>query len=132
MELIIILIAIVLIVIAYLVGNKIGTLRVEKLIDEKVKAARLDAANRSRAVLQGQFSEQLAPFMPNFPFNPSDCRFIGKPIDLLVFKGMDDKQIEEVVFVEVKTGNSKLSQQEKNLKEAIEKKKVSWFEYRKN
>ena len=130
MELLIILISIVLIIIAYYVGNKIGALKVEKTIDEKVKAARLDAANRSRAVLQGQFSEQLAPYMPDFPFNPSDCRFIGKPIDLLVFKGMDNKEIEEVVFVEVKTGNSKLNQQEKNLKRAIENKKVSWFEYR--
>ncbi len=131
MELIIISIAIILIVIAYVVGNKIGALKVEKTIDDKVKAARLDAANRSRAVLQGQFSEQLAPYMPDFPFNPSDCRFIGKPIDLLVFKGMDDKEIEEVVFVEVKTGNSKLNQQEKNLKKAIQNKRVSWFEYRK-
>ena len=130
MELLIILIAVVLIIIAYYVGSKIGSLKVEKTIDEKVKAARLDAANRSRAVLQGQFSEQLAPYMPDFPFNPSDCRFIGKPIDLLVFKGMDNKEIEEVVFVEVKTGNSKLNQQEKNLKKAIENKKVSWFEYR--
>ena len=131
MELIIILIAVVLIIIAYYVGSKIGSLKVEKTIDEKVKAARLDAANRSRAVLQGQFSEQLAPYMPDFPFNPSDCRFIGKPVDLLVFKGMDNKQIEEVIFVEVKTGNSKLNQQEKNLKKAIENKRVSWFEYRK-
>jgi predicted Holliday junction resolvase-like endonuclease len=43
---------------------------------------------------------------------------------------MDEKKIDEVVFIEVKSGNAKLSSQEKNLKEAIEKGKVKWEEYR--
>jgi predicted Holliday junction resolvase-like endonuclease len=85
---------------------------------------------KSRAVLGGQFSEQLAPYLPNFKYLPTEARFIGKPIDFLVFKGMDEKKIDEVVFVEVKSGKSKLTEQEKNLKETIEKKKVSWEEYR--
>jgi len=42
----------------------------------------------------------------------------------------DDKSINEVVFVEVKSGNAKLSPQEKKLKETIEKKRVRWEEYR--
>jgi len=76
------------------------------------------------------FSEQLAPFLPDFNYNPTECRFIGKPFDFLVFKGMDSQQIEEIVFVEVKSGNSKLSPVERNLKDAVKKKKVSWKEYR--
>lgn len=43
---------------------------------------------------------------------------------------MDDKQIEEVIFVEVKSGKAKLSQHEKRLKEVIDAKKVRWVEYR--
>ena len=43
---------------------------------------------------------------------------------------MDDKAISEVIFVEAKSGKSKLSSQEKSLKEAIEKKRVHWEEYR--
>jgi predicted Holliday junction resolvase-like endonuclease len=43
---------------------------------------------------------------------------------------MDEKKIEEVVFVEVKSGKSKLTEHEKNLKETIEKKRVRWEEYR--
>ena len=42
---------------------------------------------------------------------------------------MNEKEIKEIIFVEVKTGKSKLSKQEKNLKEAIINKKVKWFEY---
>jgi len=85
---------------------------------------------KSRSVLGGHFTENLAPYLPNFPFLPTECRFVGKPIDFIVFNGMDDKKIEEVIFLEVKSGNSKLSNQEKNLKEAIDKKKVKWVEYR--
>ncbi len=78
----------------------------------------------------GQFSEQLAPFLPDFKYSPTECRFMGKPIDLIVFRGMDEKKIDEIVFVEVKSGNAKISPVEKSLKEAIEKKRVRWEEYR--
>ncbi|GAH57636.1 unnamed protein product, partial [marine sediment metagenome] len=54
----------------------------------------------------------------------------GKPIDLIVFKGMDEKDINEVVFVEVKSGKAKLSPVEKKLKDTIKNKKVRWEEYR--
>ena len=85
---------------------------------------------RSRAVLGGQFSEQLAPYLPDFPYSPTECRFIGKPIDLVVFKGMDGKDISEVKFVEIKSGKSKLSKHESKLRDVIKGKKVSWEEYR--
>ena len=35
------------------------------------------------------FAEQLATYLPNFPFSPTEAKFIGAPIDFLVFKGMD-------------------------------------------
>ena len=43
---------------------------------------------------------------------------------------MDEKDIKEIVFVEVKSGKSKLSSVEKKLKETVDKKKVKWEEYR--
>jgi len=92
--------------------------------------AEKEAIMQSRAVLGGQFSEQLAPFLPNFDNLPTECRFIGKPIDFIVFKGMDEKKINEVVFVEVKSGNARTSPVEKSLKDTIENKRVRWEEYR--
>jgi predicted Holliday junction resolvase-like endonuclease len=65
----------------------------------------------------GAFSEQVAPFLPDFPkdLKTSEARFIGKPIDFLIFKGMDDQHINEVVFVEIKSGMSQLSNNERTL-----------------
>ena len=118
------------IVISYYFGYKNGTFRRDKYWERELPGHRKDAIEKSRAVLGGQFSEQLAPFLPDFKHLPTECRFIGKPVDLIVFKGMDEKRIDEVVFVEVKSGKAKASPVEKSLKETIEKKKVKWEEYR--
>ena len=118
------------IVIAYTIGFKSGAFRRDKYWQDELPSHRKDAIMKSRAVLGGQFSEQLAPYLPNFNYLPTECRFLGKPVDFIVFKGMDERNITEVVFVEAKSGRSKLSPQEKSLKETIEKKKVRWEEYR--
>lgn len=117
-------------IIAYLIGHKIGEFRKHKEWEKNLPDYKKEAISKSRSVLGGQFSENLAPYLPDFPYLPTECRFLGKPTDFIVFRGMDDKKIEEVVFVEIKSGKSKLSSQEKNLKETIEKKKVRFEEYR--
>ena len=117
-------------IIAYWLGNKSGKYKMNRYWEEELPNHRKEAIMQSRSVLGGQFSEQLAPYLPNFEYLPTECRFLGKPIDFIVFKGMDEKKIDEVVFVEVKSGNSKLNAHEKNLKEAIDKKRVKWVEYR--
>ena len=116
--------------VAYWIGSKSGASRKHREWELELPNHRKDAIMKSRAVLGGHFTENLAPYLPDFPFLPTECRFVGKPVDFIVFKGMDNKKIEEIAFVEVKSGNSKLSDQEKNLKETIDKKKVKFVEYR--
>ena len=116
--------------IGYFLGNKIAKIQRDKYWEGELTGHRKDAVLRSRAVLSGQFSEQLAPFFPDFNFKPTECKFLGSPVDFIVFNGADDKKIDEVVFVEVKSGKSKLSSTEKSLKETIENKNIRWEEYR--
>lgn len=123
-------IVLILLFLGYLIGAKIQKWRSGSEFEEKLPEIRKDAISQSRAILAGQFSEQLAPYLPDFPYKPTEVRFIGKPIDFLVFKGMDDKNINEVVFVEVKSASSRITEVEKSLKNAIEAKKVLWREYR--
>ena len=97
------------------------------------KKLRKDAVKRSKAVINGQVAEQIAPFLPDFPANLSDARFIGKPVDFIVFSGLsENEKIDEILFVEVKTGKSLLSEREKEVKKAIEKGNVRYVEYRIN
>lgn len=90
------------------------------------------AVERSRATIKGHLSEQIAPFLPGFPkdLKASEARFLGKPVDFLFFKGMDEENITEVVFLEVKTGKSTLNLNERKLRDAIQAKRVEWREYR--
>lgn len=118
------------IIFVFYVGQKIGEIRKNREWEKILPNYRKEAIIKSRSIIGGQFSENLAPYLPDFPYLPTECRFLGKPTDFIVFKGMDDKKISEVIFVEVKSGNSKISSQEKNLKEAIENKKVKYEEYR--
>ena len=75
--------------------------------------------------------EQLAPYLPDFPCNPGDVRFVGKPIDYVAFPGSaEGKPIEEIVLIEVKTGQSQLSTREKEIECAVKKGRVRYEVYR--
>jgi predicted Holliday junction resolvase-like endonuclease len=127
---IIILISILIIFLGSIAIYLILNYKFQKKLDKILKSEREDAIKRSRAVLTGQFSENISPYMPGFPYSPTECKFLGKPIDFIVFKGADENDIKEVIFLEIKSGNSKLNKQEKNLKETILSKKIKWDEYK--
>ncbi len=100
----------------------------KRLFKESEKVIRLKSVSSSRRSLVGKFIERFVPFLRKIPYEPSDMHFIGSPIDYIVFEGLHEDNVEKVIFVEVKTGESKLTKREKSLKEAIERKKVSWKE----
>jgi len=79
---------------------------------------------KSSEIKLGQISEQIAPFLQNFPYDPKNVKFLGQPIDLISFE--DDK----VVFIEIKTGNSQLSEKQRQIKQLINNKKIFWEEFR--
>ncbi len=94
------------------------------------RAVRQDAIQRSLAVTAGKVYEQLVPYLPNFPFNPKDARFLGSPVDFVVFDGLSDGQITRIVFVEVKTGGAELSTRERRVRDAVQEARVEWHELR--
>ncbi|MBA7708967.1 hypothetical protein ES703_117874 [subsurface metagenome] len=88
---------------------------------------RQEAIKESRRVLGGKFTEQMAPYLPEFKYDPTEARFIGSPIDLLVFPGLARGEPTEVVLIEVKTGKSeRLTPRERKVRELVEAGKVRW------
>ena len=125
------LLLLIFIILIFFMGFLFAFLIVKTSVHSDRKKDRKDAINRSRAVLSGQMLEQVAPFLPDFPCNPADVRFVGKPIDFVAFPGaVDNKPISEILFIEVKSGNSVLSEREKEIKNAVLKGKVRYVEYR--
>jgi predicted Holliday junction resolvase-like endonuclease len=94
------------------------------------RRVRADAVLRSQAVTLGKVQEQLVPFFPAFPFNPKDARFLGSPVDFVVFDGLSDGAVTRVVLVEVKTGASQLTTRERQVRDAVQAHCVEWLEMR--
>jgi hypothetical protein len=82
-------------------------LRFERWKRDYTKEVRRDAVHRSQAATLGKVYEHLIPYLPDFRWNPKDARFLGTPVDFLIFDGLSEGHVRAVVFVEVKTGTSR-------------------------
>jgi predicted Holliday junction resolvase-like endonuclease len=91
--------------------------------------AKIINQKKSSEVRVGKIVESIAPILEDFPVDiyaqGSTTQFIGQPVDFVHFTADG-----EVVFIEVKSGNSQLSAVQKRIKSSIEQGKVSWVEFR--
>src|SRR2546425_10307101 len=108
-------------------------------IKEEDERKRRNSLDTSRDVLKGKIGEQMAPLFPEFRnlYNPTDARFIGSPIDYIIFKNLSkvDSAEEaplEIVFVDIKTGKSTLTKAQQMIERAVsgEDKRVDFYTLR--
>ena len=64
-------------------------MQIERWKREHEQEIRLDAIQRSSAVTRGKVTEHIVPYLPGFDLDPKDIRFLGTPIDLIAFKGLN-------------------------------------------
>ena len=107
--------------------------------DEELGKAIKTSNIKSRSILRGKNAEHYVPFSDDFleEFSPSDAKFLGNPIDYVIFKNaskITDKEEAdiEIVFADVKTGKSQLTKLQRCIKKAVEEGRISWrtFELR--
>lgn len=106
-------------------------IKFNKWVEETKEKISKEAIERSASVILGKVGEQLAPIFifQKYGINPKDTRFLGTPIDYVAFEGLDQKNIEKITFIEVKSGKTTtLTPQERQIKDIIEKKKVGWIQ----
>ncbi|MDM1261584.1 MULTISPECIES: Holliday junction resolvase-like protein [Acinetobacter] len=89
--------------------------------------AKKRSVNTSRAVLKGKMAEQMAPIMPQFEYLPSDAKFLGDPVDYIVFDGYTDfrdgdgrAEDIQVVLIDIKSGGARLTKGQQAIAEAIQ------------
>lgn len=94
--------------------------------EQALREAQKRSVNTSRAVLKGKMAEQLAPLLPEFEYLPSDAKFLGDPVDYVVFNGYTDfREGEataneiEVVLIDIKSGNARLTKGQQAIAQAI-------------
>ncbi len=94
----------------------------KKLQSTEDRFRELSFSKQSQSVRYGKTTEQWIPFSSEFPFDSSDFRFIGSPIDGIAFED------SRIVFCEFKTASSQLSEKQKRIRELVKSKKVEWLE----
>lgn len=99
--------------------------------EEKMAAAQKRSVNTSRAVLKGKMAEQLAPLLPEFHYLPSDAKFLGDPVDYVVFDGYTDFRDGDgsaedisVVLIDIKSGGARLTKGQQAIATAIQEGRV--------
>ena len=95
--------------------------------DQDKTQAIKDALAQSRAVLGGKFTEQMTPYLPEFRYDPTEARFIGSPIDFIVFPGLATGDPREIVIMEIKSGKAgALTPAQRKIQQLIEDGMVRW------
>ncbi len=91
-----------------------------------VKKHRQNAVDRSRSVVLWNVHEKIAPLLPNFPYHYKDLVFLGKWIDYLVFDGLSEWNLKEIIFLEIKSWVSQLNKNETMIKNCIQDQRISY------
>ena len=128
------LLAVVLVLVIWLAERRRDQARIQQLLEDRDRSlaeARRESVERSRSTLKGRIAEQMAPLLPGFRYAPADARFLGDPVDYVVFSGytgMRDADAGsggmEVVLLEVKQGGSVLSPSQKAIAACVEEGRV--------
>lgn len=98
----------------------------EEELKKRRKLATEKAEITAKAVNVGKNLEKILPAMKDFKWELPDSRFLGDPIDLVVFSGLSHGKVDSISFVEVKSGNARLNNHQKCIKEAIDEGRVSF------
>lgn len=114
-----------------LVAFFIKVFQTERLRSElktlKQQQVTLEFQKKSSEIRTGFIGEKLAPLLKEFPETARDGRnliSLGMPIDYINFGE------ENIDFIEVKTGNAKLSAKQKRIKALVETGQITWHTVR--
>jgi len=77
---------------------------------------------KSSEVRLGQISEHFAPLLKDFPYDSKNVRFLGSPIDFVIF----DLDNNRIIFMEFKTGNSRETVKQRQVRDIIKEGNVTY------
>ena len=76
-------------------------------------------------------AEQFAPILPEFQYLPSDAKFLGDPVDYVVFDGYTDLRDGqgsaddvEIVLIDIKSGGARLTKGQQAIAQAIQQGRI--------
>ena len=85
------------------------------------KEIRIDEGAEQKAIDVGfgKTIEKLIHLHKEFKFPLEDCRFLAEPIDVVIFNGSAQNNVDHITFMEIKSGKARLNKHQKMVKDAI-------------
>ena len=98
---------------------------IQKEVDRLRSRLTAGFTKKSVEVKLGKTVEKIVTALPGFPVDRADCRPIFDPIDYVGFVGLSTGQVSRLEFIDIKTGNARLSGVQKAIRDAVEDGKVA-------
>ena len=91
------------------------------MADSDERFNKMLSQKKSSEVRVGKIGEHMAPFLKDWPYDPNRFRFLGNPVDGIQFTD------NEIIFIEIKTGKSKLTRSQRAIRNLLRKEGVVSF-----
>ena len=72
----------------------------------------------------GKIIERFIPAYKDLDLQFAECRPLFDPIDIIVFNGLLNREVDHITFLEIKSGNSDLNKHQRLIRDAIADNKV--------
>lgn len=91
----------------------------KKELEKRRVSAGVNAEKKAIEVGFGKIIEKFIPAYKDLKLDFAECRPLYDPIDLIVFNGLVKQNVDFITFLEIKSGDAKLSKHQKIIKDAV-------------
>lgn len=106
-------------IISAIFGGVIAYLIAIIRFQSKITFLKKQSVRQSRSTILGEVTEKLSPLLPEFPYHTKDIVFLGKGVDYIVFDGLSNGKLKEIVLLEIKSGKSQLNKNEQLIRDYL-------------
>jgi predicted Holliday junction resolvase-like endonuclease len=97
------------------------TILKEKHTDLDKQVIRSDEGAEKKAIEVGfgKIIEKIIHLHKDFNIPLEDCRFLAEPLDVIVFNGSSQNNVDHITFMEIKTGAARLNKHQRMIRDAV-------------
>lgn len=95
-----------------------------KDLEKRKLSADVTSEKKAIEIGFGKIIERFIPAYKDLDLQFAECRPLFDPIDIIVFNGLLNREVDHITFLEIKSGNSDLNKHQRLIRDAIADNKV--------
>lgn len=98
----------------------------EEEFEEEEEKLREKARERGRKIVPKLVQKSMHTEFASLKYNPYDIKTILHPVDFIVFNGLNNTKMKDIIFLSKNTDNNSLSKIRSSVQSAIEREAYDW------